>query len=212
MTQTHYDQGDQSQKTDILLALYETVFAPEKFLTFLTLLENALSHEAAEQVFGPLERPTEDVLQKLIAEERKMLPEATPWLTASDLHTLQSLLVQKGFVPYPEDIGFLSKGQDTKASVVRLVSADEDIDWIIVARGAYALEAYGMPQNWETFLRHRFKAQFAITDAELDVLVGFARGADLRMIAENRGSSYNTVRNQIRSAMDKSSAYLRKPN
>ncbi len=47
------------------------------------------------------------------------------------------------------------------------------------------------------------QATFALTRSEAEVALAMVRGASLRQIAEARGVSINTVRNQVKSAMAK---------
>ncbi len=47
------------------------------------------------------------------------------------------------------------------------------------------------------------QATFTLTRSEAEVALAMVRGASLRQIAEARGVSINTVRNQVKSAMAK---------
>ncbi|MEM8537258.1 MAG: alpha/beta fold hydrolase, partial [Pseudomonadota bacterium] len=199
MTQLHHETPPVSR---VLLALYAAVVEPDQFMRFVKILESALSDESPEALLGALEQPSQAILERLAKETAAETAADDPWLTAKNAAELKATLQQSGLAVFEEDWRYLTS-DTTDATIVRLRSNTHATDWTVVTRGPAGFRARKPASDWQNFLRQRFTNQFGLTAAELEVLIIFAQGTDLRTAAAQRGSSYNTVRNQIRSCMEK---------
>ena len=168
MMQSHYEQQD-SASSQILVSLYACVFEPERFPEFLNLLDATLSDAEHHDVLLSLERPTEKVLERLVAEERETLTKQEPWLVGTSIDNLKDQFTALGYMPLGEDVSFLRR-MPPKSGLLRILTESNKVEWCVAVKTDDRWECYRSQSSWHAFLSDSMSAQFKLTQAELCLL------------------------------------------
>ncbi|WP_227287850.1 hypothetical protein [Boseongicola sp. H5] len=191
------------RQNEVLLALYACVVDPDRFVDFFVLLEQALSEAPLAATLLEIEQHSERVYQHLLSQDRQSSADDLTWVQSESAEALQIALEDRGYDVVADDLRRMKALPDDEKMLLRFASLGGQTEWGVVEHRAGTWAIYRRTNSWEAFLRQQFHAQFDLTEAELDVLIRFAGGRSLRQIATDRGSTYNTVRNQIRSVIEK---------
>lgn len=182
---------------DALLSLFEHFVHPDDLRTLFAVIGSWLEEAPDPVVIEKLDTHAEIIWRALMALSEDRVPQKqTGGLTWEPLSSWVDTLCA-------EDQRRLKDLEEGQELIIRIYQSAGAVQVAFARRSQGAVEI-GLPsRSFRPLVRELFHETFTITESEMDIVELLANGAVPADIAEHRGTSIDTVRNQIKSITNK---------